>query len=172
MKNLLLMLCLCIAATAWSQESMQATQKVAQSFLAQNEKAIVSLGNAIPEEKYGWKPAEGVRSVGEVLLHVAQGNYYLLMNIGIPPPATIDMMGMEKIQGKAKIIETLEASFKFVNDNILSIKDNQLNDKVKFPWAEMSKHAALYLMVDHTGEHKGQLIAYARSNGVVPPWSN
>jgi len=151
---------------------MQATQKVAQSFLAQNEKAIVSLGNAIPEEKYGWKPAEGVRSVGEVLLHVAQGNYYLLMNIGIPPPATIDMMGMEKIQGKAKIIETLEASFKFVNDNILSIKDNQLTDKVKFPWAEMSKHAALYLMVDHTGEHKGQLIAYARSNGVVPPWSN
>jgi len=168
MKNVLVIFFVCLLFSGWSQ----AAQKEAQSFLAHNEQAIVSLGNTIPEEKYNWRPAEGVRSIGEVLLHIAQGNYYLLMNLGIAPPAGIDMMTMEKIQGKTKIIETVQASFKFLHDNVLSITDAQLTDKVKFPWAEMSKHATLFLLVDHTGEHKGQLIAYARSNGIIPPWSN
>lgn len=172
MKLFSFILIFCSAHLLWSQSGSQAAQKTAQGFLKQNEQAIVSLGNAIPEDKYGWKPADGVRSVGEVLLHIAGGNYYLLMNAGITPPPTVDIMNIEKIQGKAKIIETVQASFKFLNDNLLSIKDSQLEDKVKFPWAEMSKHSVLYLLVDHTGEHKGQLIAYARSNSITPPWSN
>jgi len=151
----------------------QAVQKETIAFLGFNEQAITSLAKAIPEDKYGWKPADGVRSVREVLLHVAGGNYFLLMNMGIAPPPTIDLMGMEKMEAdKDKILEILQASFKHVSDNLLSFKDSQLSEKVKFPWAEMTRHAACFLLIDHTGEHKGQLIAYARSNGIVPPWSN
>lgn len=172
MKLILLFLTLLTCTIGYSQIPEQAVQKEAIGFLGYNEQAIASLGSAFPEEKFNWKPAEGVRSVGEVILHVANSNYYFLMNLGIPPPASVDMMNLEKIQGKDKILETFHASFQFLKDNLLSVKDAQLTEKIKFPWAEMSKHAVINLLIDHSGEHKGQLIAYARSNGIVPPWSN
>ncbi|MBK9932499.1 MAG: DinB family protein [Saprospiraceae bacterium] len=171
MKNLLLCI-LCFAGFGlWSQSTDQSVQKESISFLSHNEEAITGLGMAIPAEKFNWKPAEGVRTVGEVLMHTAASNYFILMNLGIKPPANIDMMNMEKMEGKDKILDAVHASFKFVNDNLLSVKDAQLGEMVKFPWAEMSKQAVMFLLVDHTGEHKGQLIAYARSVGVTPPWS-
>ncbi len=163
----------CLSSTlSFSQIGEQAVQKEALAFLAFNEQAITSLAKAIPEDKYSWRPAEGVRSISEVLMHIASGNYFLLMNMGIAPPSTIDMMSMEKVNGKDKVLDALQASFKHIQDNLLSFKDSQMPEKVKFPWAEMTRHAACFLLIDHTGEHKGQLIAYARSNGIVPPWSN
>ncbi len=172
MKSILLFLTLLTFTIGFSQIPEQAVQKEAMAFLGFNEQAITSLAKAIPEDKFSWRPAEGVRSVSEVLMHIAGSNYYILMNMGIAPPPSIDMMGMEKIQGKDKVLEALHNSFKFVQDNLLTFKDSQLPEKVKFPWAEMTRHAACFLLIDHSGEHKGQLIAYARSNGIVPPWSN
>ena len=164
---------LCFAASmTYSQIGEQSVQKEALAFLGFNEQAITSLAKAIPEDKFSWRPAEGVRSVSEVLMHIASGNYFILMNMGIAPPSSIDMMSMEKLQGKDKVLEALQGSFKFVQDNLLTLKDSQIPEKVKFPWAEMTRHAACFLLIDHSGEHKGQLIAYARSNGIVPPWSN
>ncbi len=168
-KFFLSLICSITLVFAFAQK--QAAQKEAIRFLIQNEAAIINLAKEIPEDQYHWRPAQGVRDVGSVFLHIAASNYFIMMNLGIAPPSEIDLMAMESIKGKEKIIETVHTSFQFVFNHLLSIKDNQLKEKVKFPFAEMTKHAALYLLIDHSGEHKGQQIAYARSIGVAPPWS-
>ena len=149
----------------------QAAQKEAIKFLKQNEIAIINLAKEIPEDQYHWKPAQGVRDIGSVFLHIASSNYFIMMNLGIPPPPAIDLMSLESVEGRDNIIASVQTSFQFVYDHLLSIKDKQLSEKVKFPFAEMTKYGAIYLLIDHSGEHKGQQIAYARSIGVAPPWS-
>lgn len=81
------------------------------------------------------------------------------------------MMNLGKITGKEKIIETLQKSNDFVLEKITMVESDNLGDEVDFGFAKMNKLAGLLIVMEHNGEHKGQLIAYARSNGVVPPWS-
>lgn len=169
MKKYFFLLFIILSEGAWAQKQM--TQKEIIRFLKGTEDALVNLSREIPENKYEWKPNESVRNIGQIILHVAGGNYYILMNLGIAPPSDINLMSIENIQGKDKVISTLSTSFKFIYNNLLSIKDKDLASKVKFPFGEMTKEGALLQLVDHTGEHKGQLIAYARSIGVAPPWS-
>jgi hypothetical protein len=119
-------------SVVYCQTGEQSVQKEALAFLGFNEQEITSLSKAIPEDKFSWRPAEGVRSVSEVLMHIAGSNYYILMNMGIAPPPSIDMMGMEKIQGKDKVLEALHTSFKFVQDNLLTFKDSQYPKRSSF----------------------------------------
>jgi uncharacterized damage-inducible protein DinB len=71
MKHILLLLTLLSCTIGYSQIPEQAVQKEALAFLGFNEQAITSLAKAIPEDKFSWRPAEGVRSVSEVLMHIA-----------------------------------------------------------------------------------------------------
>ena len=160
-----------LVAVQLSFAQKQITQKETIKFLMRTEDALVKLSNEIPEDKYEWRPNESVRNIGQIILHTAGANYYILMNLGIPPPSDINLMEIENITGKDKIINTLATSFKYIYNHVLEIKDKDLTAKVKFPFGEMTKHGALLQLIDHTGEHKGQLIAYARSIGVAPPWS-
>jgi uncharacterized damage-inducible protein DinB len=133
---------------------------------------VVELAEAIPAEKYGWRPAQGVRSVGEVFTHIAGGNYFLLGFAGVKPPAGMGPEdALDKETDKAKIIAELKKSYDFTRDAIRNAADADLDAKVKLPWAEMSKRSVLLLTVTHSHEHLGQSIAYARSVGVVPPWT-
>jgi len=109
--------------------------------------------------------------VGEALLHVAGGNYFLASKLGFAPPEDVDMMAIGKITGKDNIIAALKKSNEFVLEKIAMVEDGQLNEEVDFGFAKMNKLGGLLMIMEHNGEHKGQLIAYARSNGVVPPWS-
>ncbi len=133
---------------------------------------VVELAEAIPAEKYAWRPAEGVRSIGEVFTHIAGGNYFVLGFAGVKPPAGLGPEdALDKETDKAKIVAELKKSYDFTRDAIRNAADADLDTKVKLPWAEMSKRSILLLTVTHSHEHLGQAIAYARSNGVVPPWT-
>lgn len=132
---------------------------------------ITSLAKAVPEEKYGWKPADGVRSVSEVYMHIAGANYYLLTFIGVKPPEGIDMQGMEKVTEKAKVLAALDASFANLKKVVGGVTDADMDKVVKIFGQDRTQRAVLSLIVNHCHEHLGQSIAYARSNGVVPPWS-
>ncbi len=155
--------------------TLQAQDDVAQAtikgVLAGNQGQVIQLAEAFSEEQYDWRPAEGISSVGEALLHVAGANYYLAMKMGFPPPEDVDMMSIGKITGKDNIIAALKKSNEFVLDKIMMVKNDDLATEVDFGFAKMNKMGGLLAMMEHNGEHKGQLIAYARSNGVVPPWS-
>ncbi|MFS4494822.1 DinB family protein [Maribacter sp. 2308TA10-17] len=146
-------------------------QTTIQAVLSGNQDQVIQLAEAFSEEQYDWRPAEGVNSVGEALMHVAGGNYFLASKMGFAPPEDVDMMNLGKITGKDNIIAALKKSNAFVLDKITMVETAALNEEVDFGFAKMNKLGGLLAMMEHNGEHKGQLIAYARSNGVVPPWS-
>lgn len=154
---------------------MQAQDELAQNtikaVLTGNQSQVVQLAEAFPEDTYDWRPTEGVSSVGEALLHVAGANYFLASKLGFAPPEDVDIMALGKITGKDNIINTLKKSNAFVLETITMVEDGELNAEVDFGFMKMNKLGGLLVIMEHNGEHKGQLIAYARSNGVVPPWS-
>jgi uncharacterized damage-inducible protein DinB len=132
---------------------------------------IVSLAQAMPAEKYTWRPAEGVRSVGEVYLHMAGANFGLTAIAGAPPFPGFKFQGYEKsTTEKAQIIEQLNRSFDYAEKSISNMSDADLLKPLKFQ-EFTSVGDIVFHIVAHAHEHLGQSIAYARMNGVVPPWT-
>jgi uncharacterized damage-inducible protein DinB len=136
------------------------------------EQRYTRLAEAVPAEKYSWRPAEGVRSIGEVYAHIAAANYGIARALGTPLPAGIDPKSVMALAGdKAKILQVLKDSFAHFRGAILAIKDADLNNAQKMFGQDTTVRGAFFLVTGHFGEHLGQSIAYARQNGVVPPWT-
>ena len=136
------------------------------------EQRFIRLADAIPAEKYAWHPGEGVRSVGEVYMHVATANYGFARMLGTPIPAAIDTKTMlASANDKAKVLQALKDSFAHFRGAILAIKDSELDKEIKTPRGQSTIRGAFFLISGHYGEHLGQSIAYARMVGIVPPWT-
>jgi uncharacterized damage-inducible protein DinB len=142
------------------------------------QKKFIDLAKAIPETAYAWHP-NGARTVGEVLLHIAGENYLIPTFMGKPAPAGVaisatDMKTVEAYESrkltKDQIIAELEASFANLHA-ALPATDANLGENIKFFGQDISRQRAVIGTVNHLHEHLGQLIAYARSNNVTPPWS-
>jgi uncharacterized damage-inducible protein DinB len=118
--------------------------------------------------KYDWKPGQGVRSVGDVFNLIVRENGLLAgvlsgtPNTGAKP---------EPIADPEKMPEALKASYVNLQAAIAGLSDNDLQTPVKLFGRDMTKQGALFLILEDQHEHLGQSIAYARTNGVVPPWS-
>ncbi len=143
-------------------------------FLAQLsdvESKLEQLAEAVPQEKYGWRPGEGVRSVSEVFVHVSRSNYMLPSMIGVKPPEGLPKEMEKTITEKAKVLQTLRESFAYIRDVVLKLPDADLGKPAKFFGRETTVQGVLFSIANHMHEHLGQSIAYARTNGVVPPWS-
>ena len=135
------------------------------------EKKIVSLAEAVPAEKFAWRPADGVRSVSEVYMHVVGANYMLPTMLGAKMPAGITRDMEKTVTDKAKVIENLKASFAHARKAVEGVPDADLEKKVKFFGMDKAEREVLMILATHAHEHLGQSIAYARMNGVAPPWS-
>jgi uncharacterized damage-inducible protein DinB len=129
---------------------------------------LVQLAEATPPEKFGWRPSPGVRSVAEVYMHLAIGNFYLLEQAGVKPAETVKLPGETSVTGKAEVIEWLKRSLDAVRRGYEGA-DRQ--KKVQFFGKETTSELVFLRILLHNNEHMGQSIAYARMNGVVPPWS-
>ena len=130
------------------------------------------LAEAIPAEKYSWRPAPGVRSVAEVLLHAAAANYNMYKSVGMRPPTGLDVAGLEtSTTDKAKIIGTLIDSYAHARKAITNLPDADLEKTMDWSGGKITERGVLLFIVPHIAEHLGQLIAYARVLGVVPPWT-
>ena len=133
---------------------------------------ILDLARAMPAEKYDWRPGPGVRSAGEVYRHVAQGNYFLCTFLGIKAPEGVVLKDMDTTPlDKAKTIDLVERSYDHALAAVSSIPDAALADTLNFFGRPSTKLDVLMAIATHNHEHLGQSIAYARSNGVVPPWT-
>lgn len=136
------------------------------------EDKFLRLAEAIPAQKYTWRPAPDVRSVAEVFLHVCAANYNLYKLVGTPPPAGIDIKTLERsTTDKAKVIATLKDSFAHAKKAITSMPDADLDKSLDWFGGKNTERGILLFIVRHGAEHLGQSIAYARSIGVVPPWT-
>jgi uncharacterized damage-inducible protein DinB len=133
---------------------------------------LVGLATETPEDKYGWRPAEGVRSTGEVFAHTAAANYFLLSMIGVETPEGLDFRSMEKqVTKKDDLIRALNDSYDFLYRSLEGLSDEELEKSIKLFGRDATVRAALLLTIEHSSEHLGQSIAYARMNGITPPWS-
>jgi uncharacterized damage-inducible protein DinB len=133
---------------------------------------LIALAQAIPADKYTWRPAPGVRSISEVYMHIALANFYLLSVTGpqVPPDITSD--DLEKtVTAKSQVIQLLQRSLDAVKTARAQQKPGDLRRLVKIEGKTVPVDGMYLRIIIHDNEHMGQLIAYARMNGVVPPWS-
>jgi hypothetical protein len=135
------------------------------------ESKMIALAGAVPEDKLDWRPAPGVRSIGEVYFHVAQSNYTELARFGIPAPANLPPKLEASRPSRAEIVSQLRQSFQHMKRGVASMSTASLARSAEWPQPGYTVEGAVASMIRHLGEHLGQSIAYARMNGVVPPWS-
>ena len=133
---------------------------------------LVSIADAIPADKYAWRPAPGVRSVSEVIMHIAQSNFYLLSVTGPAMPHALERSDVERtVVSKPEVIAYLRQSLDAVKTARAQLRPGDLQRKVQIEGESVHVDGMYLRIICHDNEHLGQLIAYARENGIVPPWS-
>jgi len=136
------------------------------------EDKFMRLAEAIPAEKYTWRPPADVRSIAEVFLHVSAANYNLYKLVGTPPPAGFTTKEFDKsTTDKAKVTATLKDSFAHAKAAIKAMPDADLEKSLDWFGGKNTERGILLFIVRHAAEHLGQSIAYARQVGIVPPWT-
>jgi len=146
----------------------------AQSLLdldLQNKK-VISLAEVLPQDKFNWRPSPDARSFAEVFLHVSGERYAILALGGATPPAGFDAKTYEKsTTDKAAIIAELKKSNDFMQSTINAMTNADFAKLLPKLGPEANAGDVIYILVADCHEHMGQLVAYARENGIVPPWT-
>jgi uncharacterized damage-inducible protein DinB len=159
----------------------QSTDKTAPSYdmkaqalldLQDMQKKFTSLAEAFPADKMTWRPGNGVRSTAEIFMHTAGANYGIPNMMGVKTPEGFDGKTFEKsTTDKAKIVQALNKSF----DAAIAAVQGMTNADFAKPDKKLGPDAndgdVVYILVVHGHDMLGQAIAYARVNGIVPPWT-
>ncbi len=132
---------------------------------------LIELAEATPPEKFAWRPAAGVRSTSEVYMHIAITNFYLLRVTGPKVPADLKEDMETKVTSKPEVIAWLKRSLDAVQQAHLAENTKDLERKVRIHDRDTTVDGMYLRIIVHANEHMGQLVAYARMTGVVPPWS-
>ncbi len=169
---------LLLAVGGGSAAAQSATPSFLEEFELQFEasaRKLVALAEAMPESTYAWSPGEGVSTVARVYMHIARYNYmYPEQNMGLTPPVSASEYRRweDEVTDKAAVVEILSASMQYVRSVVEDARrPGQLDDATTLYGRRVGERAVLFQLITHMNEHLGQSIAYARSNGVVPPWS-
>jgi uncharacterized damage-inducible protein DinB len=134
---------------------------------------IIQLAEATPEAKYKYRPGKGVRTTGEVFMHVVTANYGIPMGLGVKPPEGFSRDYEKSLTKKDDIVKALKDSFAHVDKAFEGTPDADMDKPVELfgGYVKTSVRGAYMLLLAHAHEHLGQSIAYARGNGITPPWS-
>jgi uncharacterized damage-inducible protein DinB len=167
--------------SAMPTPSAQSEDKTAPSYdmkaqslldLEAMQKKFVSLAEAIPQEKFAWAPSGGGRTVAETFLHVAGERYFILGLGGATPPADFNGKTFEKsTTDKTKIIAELNQTWEFTKNTINGMTNADFAKLLPKLGPQANAGDVVYILVGDAHEHLGQLVAYARVNGIVPPWT-
>ena len=169
-------ICVAIAAPAAAQAPSGVMEDLLKDVKEAKEK-IVGLAKAMPDAAWDWRPAPGVRSTREVFVHVMADNYFIPVGAGSTAPADTgigeDYKTVEAYEKRTRtreqVLTGLDASFAFLEQQMTATTDAKLATPSK--WPKMSTRQLWIASTTHLHEHLGQLIAYARSNKITPPWS-
>jgi hypothetical protein len=136
------------------------------------QKKFVDLANAVPADKLTWRPAPDSRSFAEVFLHVAGERYGILGLMGAAPPPGFDGKTFEKsTTDRTRIVEELNKSWEFTQKTINGMTNADFAKLLPKLGPQANAGDVVYILVSDAHEHLGQLVAYARVNGIVPPWT-
>jgi hypothetical protein len=148
--------------------------------ITQAEAKVLGLARVMPESAYDWRPGAGVRSTREVFVHVAGENYYAAAKWGgrrSPESGITGTLHAEadayerRPHSREQVIAALEQSFALMRAALAALPDTVLDTPTEYARRTVVMRTAWVRTATHLHEHLGQLIAYARANSVVPPWS-
>ena len=136
------------------------------------QKKFVDLANALPADKMTWRPSTDSRSFAELFLHVAGERYAILKLMGAAAPEGFDARAFEKsTTDKTKIVDELNRSWDFSKKTINGMTNADFAKLIPKLGPRANAGDVVYILVADAHEHLGQSIAYARVNGIVPPWT-
>ncbi len=176
LRALPLALTVALAGAAGAAEAEQAPTTFRDEYLVELDWAaerLQGLAEAIPAERYDWRPAEGIRSVAEVFQHVSSSIYYLTEDLGVALPEGLpaDVRELEKRTAKEDVVAELGRALAHARGVVEDITPERLDREVELFGRTTTARSVLLRLLVHVNEHEGQLVAYARSIGVTPPWS-
>jgi uncharacterized damage-inducible protein DinB len=147
--------------------------------VAQNK--LSALAGAMNDEQWAWRPADGVRSTSEVLMHISFANFFLPSMLGVAPPegfpvtmgpeGPVGMAEYEAISDRSEVMAQLEGSFEHIKSAFAGVRADRMDEDMTVFGQTMKVRGFCIFLTTHLHEHLGQLVAYARTNGVAPPWS-
>jgi hypothetical protein len=165
-------------ARAQDVMSKESVAELKSAFLADIEVMrgkFVGLAEAFPQDKYDWRPMEGVRSVAEVLMLAAMEGYSFIPNSFGAKPADLgskeEMTKLRALNTKAQVIDHINKGFAHAKAQLEGLDNATLTGRRALFGQQRSAAAIALLVGGDLHEHLGQLIAYARMNKIVPPWS-
>ena len=146
--------------------------------LAYCEQRYLALAEAMPAEKYSWRPAEGMRTVGGLFAHVVIDNYKAVEALDQAPPAPPGGLHstfqpetiLALSENKPKLLEELKSSFAHLRTRILEMSDADGDKSQRMMNRQTTLRGALLIVDRHLGEHLGQAVCYALINGLALPW--
>lgn len=171
MKAFMLLLSLFLSALALPAQAPEGIWQGYDGEWKHVSQQLIALAEATPAEKYSWRPAPGVRSTSEVYMHLAIANFYLLSVTGPKMPADLNENMEKTVTSKVEVIAWLKRSLEAVKTAHAATTPKDLELKVKIADRDATVDGMYLRIIVHANEHMGQLIAYARMTGVVPPWS-
>ena len=132
---------------------------------------LIALAEATPADKFGWRPAPGVRSTSEVYMHIVLANFWLLSATGPKMPPDLKQESEKTVTSKPEVIAWLKRSLEAVKQAHLAADPKDMPRKVKVEGRDATVDGMYLRIIVHANEHMGQLVAYSRMNGIAPPWS-
>lgn len=173
---LTLTVALTVPAVAGGAEAEQPPTTFRDEYLVELDWAaerLQGLAEAIPSERYDWRPAEGIRSVAEVFQHVSSSIYYLTERLAVPLPEGLpeDLRELEQRTAKDEVAAELERALAHARGVVEGLEAEELDREVDLFGRATTPRGVLLRLLVHVNEHTGQMVAYARSIGVTPPWS-
>jgi uncharacterized damage-inducible protein DinB len=184
--------CLCLALASsgvlWGQRSDAGNEERTPydlrgeclSDLQGVQEKFLALANAVPAEKLNWRPSSNSRSFAEVFLHVAAERYVILGLMGAAVPSQFEPMMVQKStsdfeqstpKDRARVVDELTKSWEFTQRTLESISNTDFSKPLAKPSRQKTEGNLVFLLLADQHEHLGQAVAYARENGIVPPWS-
>jgi uncharacterized damage-inducible protein DinB len=166
-----LFLFLLIAPRSFAQDSLDGLWQGYDGEWRHVSRQLIALAEATPLENFAWRPAKGVRSTSEVYMHIVMANFGLLSYTGPKIPADLKPDAEKTVTSKAEVISWLKRSLETVKQAHLAETPADLARKVRIENRDATVDGMYLRIIIHDNEHMGQLVAYARMTGVVPPWS-
>jgi uncharacterized damage-inducible protein DinB len=157
--NRLAVILLATSLFAAAQTPSTPAKSISAQFADVNRR-LLDMAKDFPEEKYGYRATKDVRSFGEIIVHVASGNAYAA-KAGRGEKVKWDEIDPKGYATKAAAVALLEKTIADATATLKATPEDRFTKTVE-PWLDV---------IEHAGEHYGQLVVYYRNNGMVPPES-
>jgi uncharacterized damage-inducible protein DinB len=168
MKRVLVGCMVLLSAAVLGAQTKSPVSDVLREMLAGREKNTVAAFEAMPADKFSYKPTADQMTFGHLAAHIVSSNYFFCSNVGdVPRPKTEELKGTED---KDKLVAAMKASFEFCHTALAKADDSKLNDNIT--WFDNKPRPRVWAFMALSGswaDHYGAAAMYLRLNGLLPP---